>query len=102
MNEFGFLVLKGRYIIAQGKRRRSVALGWRMSIRIVRAITSIKENILFLDETENLMFPENGVPQFRPKQQCRPAQYFSTDGFSPASLTQGGVSVRSSRNSTLG
>lgn len=27
MNEIQFLVLKGRYIIAQGKRRRSVALG---------------------------------------------------------------------------
>jgi len=51
MKEIGFLVLKGRNILAQGKRpdsyRESVALGWKTGIKIVRAITSIKEKILF-------------------------------------------------------
>ena len=37
--------LKGQYNLAQGKR--SVALGWRMDIQIVREITFIEEKILF-------------------------------------------------------
>lgn len=36
MNEFQFIVLKGRHILARGKRRRSVALGWRKNTRFVR------------------------------------------------------------------
>lgn len=36
MNEIGFLVLKGRYILAQGKRRRSVALGCNWIFKFVR------------------------------------------------------------------
>ena len=39
--------LKGQYILAQGKRRRSVALGWSSGNKIVREITFIKEKILF-------------------------------------------------------
>jgi len=50
--------LKGQYIIAQGKRRRSVALGWRNGNKIVRAITSIKEKILFRTMGMTLCFPE--------------------------------------------
>jgi len=47
MIEFGVLVLKGRYILAQGKRRRSVALGWGARKRIVRAIKFFKTKISF-------------------------------------------------------
>jgi hypothetical protein len=39
--------LKGRQILAQGKRRRSVALGWETGRRIVRTISIIKEYFLF-------------------------------------------------------
>lgn len=37
-------VLKGQKILARGKRRRSVAPGWRASKRIVRAIKLSKEH----------------------------------------------------------
>jgi len=37
--------LKGQHILAQGKR--SDALGWKKDMKIVRAITFIKEKILF-------------------------------------------------------
>jgi len=51
MIEFGVLVLKGRYILAQGKRpdsyRESVALGWGARKRIVRAIKFFKTKISF-------------------------------------------------------
>jgi len=54
--------LKGHYIIAQGKRpdsyRESVARGWRKGIKIVRAITFIKENILFRTKEMALCFQE--------------------------------------------
>ena len=56
MNKIQFLVLKGRYILAQGKR--SVALGWRTDIKIVRAITFIKEKTLFRTKEMTLCFPE--------------------------------------------
>ncbi len=36
MNEIQFLVLKGRHKLAQGKRRRSDALGWRKVFKFVR------------------------------------------------------------------
>ena len=39
--------LKGQYNLAQGKRRRSVALGWKTGERIVRAIRIKKEQIIF-------------------------------------------------------
>ena len=41
------IVLKGQYNLAQGKRRRSVALGWRMGKQIVRVIMVKKEHFLF-------------------------------------------------------
>jgi hypothetical protein len=50
--------LKGQYISAQGKRRRSVALGWRTDIKIVRAIIFMKEKILFRTIEINLCFRE--------------------------------------------
>jgi hypothetical protein len=48
--------LKGQLILAQGKR--SVALGWRMGIKNVRATTFIKEKILFRTSEMTLCFPE--------------------------------------------
>jgi len=40
-------VLKGQHNLTQGKRRRSVALGCRMGIKIVRGEKFIHENFLF-------------------------------------------------------
>jgi len=48
--------LKGQFILAQGKR--SGALGWRADRKIVRAITSIKEKILFQTKQITLCFPK--------------------------------------------
>lgn len=47
------------------------------------------------------MFPGNNVLQFRPKEIICFDHRILTDGFSSVSYTQGGVSGRSSRNSTL-
>jgi len=58
MNENQFLVLKGRNIIAQGKRRRSVALGWRVGKKIVRVIMFIKEKFIFRTKETTLCFME--------------------------------------------
>ena len=52
------LVLKGRPILAQGKWRRNVALGWSMELKIVRAVTFIKEKILFRTNEITFCFPE--------------------------------------------
>jgi hypothetical protein len=49
-------VLKGQYNLAQGKQ--SVALGRRTSMRIVRAITFIKEKILFRTREMILYLPK--------------------------------------------
>jgi hypothetical protein len=56
MNEIQFSVLKGRHLLAQGKR--SGALGWKAHMKIVRAITFIKEKILFRTSEMALYFPE--------------------------------------------
>ena len=50
--------LKGQYIMARGKLRRSVALGWSGGNKIVRAITFIKEKILFRTKQRTSFFPE--------------------------------------------
>ena len=44
---FGFLVLKGRNILAQGKRRRSVALGKNEQKEAVRAKKFFKAKTIF-------------------------------------------------------
>jgi len=43
-------VLKGRFIIAQGKRRRSVALGCGMESEIVREVARIENKSLLRTE----------------------------------------------------
>ncbi len=48
--------LKGQYNLAQGKR--SVALGWRKGINVVRAINSIKEKFLFRTKQRTSCFRE--------------------------------------------
>lgn len=65
MNEIQFLVLKGRHILAQGKRRRSIALGWRTGIKIVRAKTLIKENSNFRTKGMISYFPNNDYNSVR-------------------------------------
>ena len=92
--------LKGQYNLAQGKR--SVALGWRTGIKIVRAITFINVKILFRTREMTLCFPEIMSLQFRPKGIICFVHRILADGFCRVSYSQGGVSDRSSRNSTLG
>jgi hypothetical protein len=94
--------LKGQYNLAQGKRRRSVALGFSTGKRIVRALKIKKEKILLSDERDHLRFSGNDLVQFRPKEIICFVNCILTDGFRCASFTQGGVSVRSSRNFALG
>lgn len=38
-----FIVLKGQHLLAQGKRRRSVALGWERGLKFVRGKKHVKE-----------------------------------------------------------
>jgi hypothetical protein len=98
--------LKGQLILAQGKR--SIALGWRMGVKIVRATTFIKEKILFRTSERALCFPETMSDNSLPAAGKRPKGFFClvhricADGFSSVSFTQGGVSDRSSRNCALG
>jgi hypothetical protein len=54
------------------------------------------------DEKDVLLFPEKTVLQFRPKGIICFVHRTFADGFSPASLTQGDISVRSSLNFALG
>lgn len=51
-------VLKGLHILAQGKRRRSVALGWGTGKKIVRVKTFIKEKVLFQTSVMTSCFPK--------------------------------------------
>jgi len=46
-------VLKGQHNLAQGKRRRSVALGSRTNAKIVRAVTLVKEQFFFRTKKMN-------------------------------------------------
>jgi len=54
------------------------------------------------DERDDLLFPGNDVMPFRPKRFFCLVHRILADGFSSASFTQGGVSVRSSLNYALG
>jgi hypothetical protein len=82
-------VLKGRYPLAQGKRRRSVALGLKTMTKIVRAIMFIKEEFSFRTKWMISCFPENDVLQFRPKQDFRLLYFSHADGFYSDSFTRG-------------
>jgi hypothetical protein len=82
-------VLKGRYLLAQGKRRRSVALGWETITKIVRAIMAGKEKFSFRTKWMISCFPENYVLQFRPKQDFHLLYFSLTDGLTYAFITRG-------------
>jgi len=92
---------QGQQILAQGKRRRSVALGWRASKRIVRAITFIKRH--FFSRTKKIVscFPGNDALQVRPGEVFRINYHIHADGFRCAFITRDDVSDRSSLNSAV-
>jgi len=50
--------LKGQFILAQGKR--SVALGWKMDVKIVRAITFFERLSLLRTKRYVCQFPTSG------------------------------------------
>jgi hypothetical protein len=54
------------------------------------------------DEKVRVLFSENDILPFRPKGIIYFAHRIHADGFSPASLTQGDISVRSYLNFALG
>jgi hypothetical protein len=61
-------ILKGQYNPAQGKRRRSGALGLKTGKRIVRAMVIFMGQLLFRTKRMNSYLPENNESQFRPKE----------------------------------
>jgi hypothetical protein len=92
--------LKGLHNLAQGKR--SVALGWRTDIKIVRAITFYRADFFIRTKGVFRIFRSIRATPFRPKKIICFVQRILSDGFSPASFTQGDVSDRSDRNFALG
>jgi hypothetical protein len=85
--------LKGQYNLAQGKR--SVALGWRTGIKIVRATTFFERFSLFRTQRHK--------SQFRPKEIFCPDYCICTDGipfipFTPGVAMGLGYSGLSGRN----
>jgi hypothetical protein len=102
MKKNQFSVLKGRHILAQGKRRRSVALGLKANRKIVHAITIL--NVNFLIRTKEMVF---FIRQMVPFNSVRNEVFdliiaFSLTVFPAFYITQGGVSDRSSQNCALG
>ena len=94
--------LKGQNNLAQGKRRRSVALGWRTGKRIVRAIRIKKEKFLFRTE-EMIAISQQMMPFHSVRKKFFTVNImFSRTVFVVPPFTQGGVSDRSSRNYALG
>ena len=83
-------VLKGQHNLAQGKRRRSVALGCRAGEKIVREIMVKKEYFLFRTKGK-----------VSDNQQIK-SSYSVRRSFSFIPFTQGDISDRSSRNFALG
>jgi hypothetical protein len=66
-------VLKGQYNLAQGKRRRSVALGCRAIDKIVRVITFLEGLSLFRTKRHEF--------QLRPQEVFCPDYCIGADGF---------------------
>jgi hypothetical protein len=86
-------VLKGRIVLAQGKRRRSVALGYGKESKIVRVIAFFKEGAWMRTKMIVTRFFEIGLAQFRPKEVSRFDYLFFADGFHFIHFSQGDVSV---------
>ena len=101
MSENKFLVLKGRHIIAQGNSGFTGSRPGLINVFEIRPSEKVwQREFLYSDEMELLFFM--GVTDFRPKGHNDFVQRFPADGLSSVTYTQGGVSDRSSRNSTLG
>jgi len=92
--------LKGLHNLAQGKRSGALGLESRHENR-PRETAHKRENPIS-DERYGFVFHGISILQFRPKGIICFVHRMLSDGFSSASYTQGGVSVRSSRNSALG
>jgi len=92
--------LKGQHNLAQGKR--SGALGLENGHENRPRGNVHKGENLNSDEMYDPIFLRNYILQFRPKRIICFVHRILADGFSSATYTQGGVSVRSSRNSALG
>lgn len=82
-------VLKGHQIPARGKRRRSVALGKDLNLKIVRIRTFKKKGILFRTKTQIPFTPEDRLRKYRPKGKNCIAHRIYADGFLLMSFTQG-------------
>ncbi len=92
--------LKGQHNLAQGKRSDARGLESGHENR-PREKVDQRENLIS-DERDDLIFSGNDAFQFRPKGIICFVHCILADGFSSASFTQGGVSVRSSLNYALG
>ena len=94
MNEILFLVLKVRYILAQGGAPASFALGWITNRKIVCAIMFFEEILMFRTKRQEPQYQTgNNVLQFPrhtgagcPKVIIGFVHQILADGFSPASL----------------
>ena len=100
--------LKGQQRLDQGKRSCAVRLSSHRSLGLesgpdnrTRENVHKRENLISY-EPDDLVSQGTSVLRFRPKGIICFAHRILADGFSTASYTQGGVSVRSSRNFTLG
>lgn len=101
MNENELLVLKGRHLLAQGNPGKTGSRPGLVDVFLNRPSEKVwQREFLYSDEMELLFF--RGVTDFRPKGHNDFVQRFPADGLSSVIFTQGGVSDRSSRNSTLG
>jgi len=95
--------LKGQHNLAQGNPEHSGgALGLKNGQENRPRENVDKKEKLISDERDDLAFSGNNALQFRPKGILCFVHRIRADGFSSAFYTQGGVSVRSSRNSALG
>ena len=82
--------LKGQLNLAQGKRRRSVALGCRTNKEIVREKAFFRRMSLFRTKRRKYQSPpENNELQFRPQKVFRLDHHITTDGFYYVLLTLG-------------
>jgi hypothetical protein len=86
-------VLKGRFIIAQGKRRRSIALGCVMESEIVRAMPFFAEQLPIWTKMIVTRFVEIGLAQFRPKEASFFEYLLFANGFHITRFSRGDVSV---------
>ncbi len=104
MNGFQFLVLKGRYILAQGNPGKTGSRpGLENGIKNRPRAKVDQREFLHSDEMDHFFFAGQNAVQFRPKIMIYFSHRILADGFSTSvPFTQGGVSDRSSRTFALG